>query len=751
MGGGLRGATNFAEVAKTVTQILSDDHYYQQDFGDAESRRALGNYLEYLDFQRLYFTQAEVEDFQTRYAEELDDYVSRHNLAPAHEIYNLYAKKMKARYTWVEALIKSGKLDFNAKETVEITRKKARWAANEGELDELWRKEITREVLQERLNNLRSEARRKEKSDGKPAEEPTKTEPAEGDVKVQKKIPDSPEQKVMKRQKRYYDTVIKNDEEDVANFFLSAITTAYDPHSEYFSAPEASSFNTEMVKALIGIGAVLAQKDGAAEIRSLVPGGPADKSSKLRPGDLIIGVGQGANGEMEDVEGMKLNRIVEKIRGGEGTTVRLKVQPADEPTVVNEISITREKVDIKDTLAKGELIEISDPSDTKKTPTKVGWIKLDAFYADMENRRSGIKCSEDVKLVLQRLMKEGAQGMLLDLRGNGGGSLEEAIRLTGLFLDTTPVVLQQDKREKVETRTWKGTAVYRGPLVVMIDRGSASASEIFAAALQDTGRALVVGDKSSFGKGTVQAVVELSDSMAFLSDKERAGSLKLTIGKFFRINGQTTQLEGVESDVKLPSMYDGFEVGEEFLTHPLPATTIKPAIYERVDLGMPYEALKTELGRRSMARVKTSPDFTERMQETTRRVDRIKKNILSINEAERIAEDKAMEERTRAQRDERRKRVEDANKSGDPYRVYPIEKDTVDKPLRRDDAIPKKKDATKALPDEDEEDEVKDEYPHGIDPVKKESLNIMQDMVELIGRANERTAQATQPDEPRTN
>ena len=569
--------TDFPEVAATVAQTLADAHYYQQDFDDNVSRRALRNYLDYLDYSKMYFTEGEVKEFREKYEAKLDDFVLQHDLAPAKEIYDLYAKKLAARYAKVEALLKEAKLDFTTAETTEISRKESPWAKSEEELDTIWRKEIVREVLQERLNNRRAEERRKEKAEGAEASK------KEADVKVEKKTPDTPEQKVLKRHKRYLDSVKENDEEDVTNFFLSSLSTAYDPHSDYFSAPEQANFAIDMKKKLIGIGAVLSAKDGAAEIKSLVPTGPADKSGKLKIGDLVVGVAQGIDGEMEDVEGMKLNRIVEKIRGDEDTTVRLKVVPAEDPTIVREIAIVRETVNMKDTLAKGELIEVADPAQTGKPPLKIGWLNLDSFYADMENRQGGVSCSEHTKKILQRLMKEGAEGVVLDLRGNGGGSLEEAIRMTGLFVDPGPVVQQKDNRERVDIRKWRGQPVYNGPLVVLIDRASASASEICAAALQDYNRAVVVGDETTFGKGTVQTIVDLKEDMPLLSEKDRAGSLKVTIATFFRINGESTQLDGVRSDVTLPSIYDGLEVGEKYLKDPLPHSVLPKATYNTLD------------------------------------------------------------------------------------------------------------------------------------------------------------------------
>ena len=724
--------TNFGAVAHSVLTLLGEFHYSNEDFEDKLSRRALQNYLDTLDYSRLYFTKPEIEAYKTKYDDQLDDQVQLfYNIEPAHIIYKAYAKHVTERIEKIKALIQSGKLDFSSSETVEISRKEADWVNTEAELDELWRREIIREVLLERVNLDHSERRKKEKA-------ASGTE-KENKGKVAKKTPDTPEQKVLKRHQRFLETLKQTDEEDITNYFLSAVATAYDPHSEYLSAPEQAQFGMEMKKELIGIGAVLQSKDGAAEIKSLVPQGPADKSGAIKMGDLIVGVAQG-DGEMEDIEGMKLQRIVEKIRGVAGTVVRLKIQPADDPTITREISITREKVQMKDTLAKGELIEITNPQSGKPEPTlparKVGWITLDSFYADME-KRDGRSATKDVQRVLERLEKEGISGLVIDLRGDGGGSLEEAIKLTGLFVKKgTPVVQQRDNRDHREARKTRDVPIYGGPLIVMTDRASASASEIFAAALQDTGRALIVGDTSTFGKGTVQTLLEVKEHMAFNADKDRAGSLKVTIAKFYRINGKTTQREGVLPDVVLPSRYDAMDVGEKFLKDPLPYDTIESL---RFDMAETNPLPKEELKSRSAVRIKNNPDITFIQDYIKRTSDLIKKNTLSLSERTRLAEDTTNEERNKAYKEDRKKRVTEANKNGDPYRVFPVTLDNVDDAaLKTDTETPKDgQKSLQALLEEDDDTVVDtdDTFPHGFDPAKLETLHILQDLVSLSSKA----------------
>ena len=725
------GKTNFGAVAHAVQALLGEYHYSSEDFEDKLSRRALQNYLDTLDYSRLYFTKPEIDAYRAKYDTELDDQIQLfYRIDPAHEIYKTYAQHVNQRFGKIKALLESGKLDLTTNETVEISRKEADWVNTEAELDELWRKEIVREVLLERINLAHVEKRKKDKA-------ASATEKDKG--KLEKKTPDTPEQKVLKRHQRFQDTLKQTDEEDITNYFLSAVATAYDPHSEYLSAPEQSTFNMEMKKELIGIGAVLQSKDGAAEIKSLVPQGPADKSGAIKMGDMIVGVAQG-EGEMEDIEGMKLQRIVEKIRGEAGTIVRLKIQPADDPTITREISITREKVEMKDTLAKGELIEITNPQSGKpeadKPVQKIGWITLDSFYADME-KRDGRSATKDVQRILERLEKEGISGLVIDLRGDGGGSLEEAIKLTGLFVKKgTPVVQQRDNRDHREARKTRDIPIYGGPLVVMTDRASASASEIFAAALQDCGRAVIVGDNSTFGKGTVQTLLEVKEHMPYNADKTRAGSLKVTIAKFYRINGQTTQREGVKPDVVLPSRYDAMDVGEKFLKDPLPYDTIEGL---KFDLAETSPLPKDELNARSVVRVRNNPDITFLRDYITRTRDLIKKNTLSLNEKTRLAEDTTNDERNRAYKEDRKKRVAEANKNGDPYRVFPVTLDNVDDTaLKTDTETPKdKQKSLQAMLEEDDDTVVDtdDTFPHGFDPAKLETLHILKDLVELSSKA----------------
>ena len=721
--------TDYGQVAAWVTHLLQEQHYSKHDFDDEMSRKALKGYLEYLDYDKMYFLKGEVDAFTSKYGDKLDDYVFTNDLTPAHEIYKVYEQHVKARFEKVKALLESGKLDFSGKGTTHINRKDAVYSANAEAADELWKARITNEVLGERLRRTLAEEKKKDK----PADKPEEKKPAGETPKVSAnpKPEDSPEVKVLKRYKRLLDSMNENDEEDVTNFFLSSISQAYDPHSEYFSAPEKDQFDIEMNKRLQGIGAVLSMKDGAAEVDRLVAGAPAHLSGQLKIHDRIVGVAQGVDGEMVDVEGMKLNKVVEKVRGDEGSMVRLKVIPASDPGTFKEIVLKRAKVELKESLAKADLIESKD---AKGDPTRIGWLTIDSFYADMEHHT--VSLTKDVKKLLARLMKENIGGLVIDLRGNGGGSLDEAISLTGLFINKGPVVQQKSWNGAVESRYSKSLQpMYTGPLCVLTDRTSASASEIFAAALQDHGRAIVVGDKSSFGKGTVQTILDVGRYMPNISKSTRAGSLKVTIQKFYRIAGGSTQLKGVIPDLILPSRYDALDIGEEALKGPLPYDTIRKLDYDLAETA-PLPA--NELRGRMEQRLQKDQEFNFIKDDITRLKEQVAKNSLSLNEAERLDEIHKNKQRNKERSAERKARNEAAAKNGDPFKVYRLTLENADAEglttLEKAKADDKAGIITAADDDDDTPDD-KDDFPHDIEPVKAETLNIMKDLIDLNRQA----------------
>jgi len=678
------------QVAVAVARWLEQAHYSRQKLNDEMSSKLLTTYLELLDYNRLYFTQQDVEEFTGKYGSSLDDAIFRGDLTPAHEIFARFKKHVEDRVEENKKLA-AKKSDFSSSETVQLNRQKAAWPKDEAEADQLWRARVEAELLQEHLNEFQLRP---------------------------------PEETVIKR----YDQALRNvremDSDDVVNSFLSALAQTYDPHSEYLSPSEMENFNISMKLSLVGVGAVLRSDDGYARIMEIVPGGPADLEGQLKENDRIAAVAQG-DGEFEDVVDMKLDKVVEKIRGKKGTVVRLQVVPGDatDPSKRNIVEITRDEVKLKDSEAKAEVLDVEGPDG--KT-TRIGWITLPSFYANMGGGGSAKSTTEDVSILISRLKQEGIEGLVMDLRKDGGGSLEEAINLTGLFIPKGPVVQSKDPNGKitVSSDTKPGIA-YSGPMVVVMNRLSASASEIFAAALQDYGRAVVVGDERSFGKGTVQTVLDIGRVMPFFSlGAADAGALKMTIQKFYRVKGGSTQLKGVESDIVLPSRTDNVEIGEGSLKNRLDYDEVAPL---RIT-GSPTNLFLEELRAGSKARVASDPEFAYVSEDMARLSERITSNQISLNEKERRAElagDKARKEARKAERAQRgplvaatvwQLTVDDARSQRE--KLEPV-------------AYEREREKRYADPEETEAEKREGPQPPEPDPIRNETIRIMEDLIAL--------------------
>lgn len=734
-----KAETNFGQVAMHVAYMLQNHHYSHRDFDDEVSAKLLQNYLNLLDIKHIFFTQEDVDGFNAKYATTLDDHVLMRNIDPAIEIYDIYKQRVKDRVDFVKKSLASHKFTFDSDRTVEIKRDKAPWPKDKVASDQLWLNLIEENMLQERLSDkakAEEEQKAKEKAAKKAAEkakagdqakaEP-KVEPAKSDEKPEKEL--TIEERVFKDYERLIESVDENDQEDVVNFFLSCLATAYDPHTEYMSQNEMDNFNIQMKHSLVGIGALLGMKDDVAEIQGIVVGGPADKQGELKLNDRIVAVAQGEAAEYVDVKYMKLQKIVDMIRGKAGSTVKLKVVPADDPAGTKEILIVRGEVELKEKLANAELM-ITPPELGKSM--KLGWINLSSFYADMEE--GTVSTTTDVERLLRRLIKENIEGLVLDLRGNGGGSLEEAIKLTGLFIPAGPVVQAKDWRGNITWRECENEKpVYDGPMIVLTDKASASASEILAAALQDYRRALIVGDKSTYGKGTVQTILPVERYMPFFSDKSRAGALKVTIQKFYRIAGGSTQLKGVEPELVLPSIRDVLDIGEASSDNPLPYDTIPARTYTffRKD-GFPVDELKARL----QSRMSNNPEFQYILDESRRLKERIDRNTISLNEKAREKEREENEARRDKQDAEREQRVKALAEKlkGDGFKTYHLTLDNVDKPeLVLESQFTREQSTGMRVAAKEDGDAASDmdRFPYGLEPVKLETVNIMRDLVEL--------------------
>lgn len=737
--------TNFGQVAMHVAYMLQSQHYSHRDFDDELSAKLLQNYLNLLDFRHVFFTQEDVDGFKSKYDTTLDDHVLMRNIDPAIEIYDIYKTRVQERIAFVKKTLASHKFTFDSDRKIELKRDKAPYPKNLAEQDKLWLDILEDNMLQEKLaDDAKAEDAKKkaekaakkaaDKAAEKPADAaaakaaPAKTETASAD----KEADLTPQQRILKDYDRLIESIQENDQEDIVDYFLSCLSAAYDPHTEYMSVQETDSFNIQMKHKLVGIGALLGLMDDVVQIQGIVVGGPADKHGELKLNDKITGVAQG-DAEFVDTKYMKLQKVVDMIRGKEGSTVRLRINPADDPSSTKIVSIVRGEVELKEKLANAELL--TTPAELGQ-PLKIGWINLSSFYADMEE--GTVSTTTDVQKLLARLIKEKIDGLVLDLRGNGGGSLEEAIRLTGLFVPSGPVVQAKDWRGTISFRECENEkAFYDGPMIVLTDKTSASASEILAAALQDYRRALIVGDKSTYGKGTVQTILPVDRFMPFFAKKDRAGNLKVTIQKFYRIAGGSTQLKGVEADLVLPSIRDVLDIGEASTDNPLPYDTIPARKYNLVSKApLPIE----ELNKRLLARIQSNPEFQIIQEESKRLKERIDRNTVSLSLAEREKEreeTKARREKQDVERETRAKEAAAKLKDGG-FKVYHLTLDNVDKEelvLESDFSREQSTGMRMAKQDDDEDAEPEgSNFPYGLEPMKLEAINILRDYLEISGK-----------------
>ncbi|MEC9041792.1 MAG: carboxy terminal-processing peptidase, partial [Verrucomicrobiota bacterium] len=715
----LLSAPNYGTIAQYVANLIQNNHYSRTDFEDEVSEKFLESYLKFLDSNKLYFNKQDIDSFNKKYKTTLDDYIFEGSIQPATDIYNLYVERVTKRVEKIKATLDSKEFKFDSDRTVEKRRKDSDWANDEKACDQLWENILEGQLLEEEIRKRRQTERAKEL--GKNLEDILGDESKE-----------SPKEKILKRYTRFMETLDKNDKEEACNFFLSTLSQVYDPHSEYFSQSELENFQVNMQNKLVGIGALLQMDDGAAKIQGLVVGGPADRGGELQIGDRIVGVSQGADKEMVDILYMKLNRVVDMIRGEKNTTVILKVVPADasDDSETKSISIVRDEVKLKDKAANAELIQIKDENGEN---IKIGWINLYAFYADMQ--RGTVSCSFDVKRLLERLKKEKIESLVIDLRGNGGGSLEEAIRLTGLFIDGGPVVQAKNAKGRITNKKSKvPNAFYDGPLVVLTDRSSASASEIFAAALQDYGRAIVVGDKSTFGKGTVQTVMPVKNYMPAIfpkDTKDRAGAIKVTIQKFYRIAGGSTQLKGVVPDIILPSYRDALETGEESLPNALEHDSIDKMNYDSLNL----EDTRQQLLKLSEQRVKTDKEFNYIVEDNKRYKEINDRNEVSLNIEKRLEENKKEKQRRKDRNTDRKKLFEEIEKKEKgKFKVTRLTLDNVNKnEIDSSDNFKRPEDQSmkRAKNKEEELEEETPDFPHFLSPTKREALNIANDLIRV--------------------
>ncbi|ARN76479.1 tail-specific protease [Oceanicoccus sagamiensis] len=658
------------EQSKTALDIinkLGKRHYITQTLNDNMSSRIYDNYLRRLDGNKSLFLKADLEEFE-QYRYSIDDTMNKGDLSPGYTIFNRYQQRLIERLTVtidnLPAMV--GAMNYERDESLEIDRKEMPWPANQAEADELWRK-----IIKSRVISLR--AAKKEESEIAPL--------------------------LQKRYQNQLNRVQQSTSEDAFQIYMNSMAALYDPHTNYLSPTTSENFNINMSLSLEGIGAVLQTEDEFTKVVRLVHAGPADKQGQLQPSDRIVGVAQG-DGEIEDVIGLRLDEVVKLIRGKKGSTVRLEVIPVSAKTDDEHamIEIVRDTVKLEEQSAQKKVLDIYHNDKL----SKIGIIDIPAFYIDFEAMRKGDpkykSTTRDVSKLLSELIEEGVDGIIIDLRENGGGSLQEANQLTGLFIEQGPTVqIRHSNKQVYRDGKRSSSRYYQGPLVVLINRLSASASEIFAGAIQDYQRGIVVGTQS-FGKGTVQSLTPL-----------KQGQLKITESKFYRISGESTQHRGVIPDIEFPAIYDKEKVGESSLDNALAWDRIDPIRHRRY-FNLP--AIMPELKAKHEERLKTDPDFIFLNAQLALLEESRSISSISLNEKTRLAEQE--EDKAKALLIENQRRTA---KGLEPLASLDEEDQDVEKAADEE--------SDKADKEEEDEDE--------IDPLLTEAGHILMDALPVYG------------------
>jgi carboxyl-terminal processing protease len=663
----------YGNTAAELLAELEEKHYSRVLFDDLFSDKVFDAYIKALDGQRLYFLQEDIDQLSL-YSTALDDTLKTANIDPAFEIYNLYHKRLLERLVYAIDQVENHlpSYDFTLNESIEIEREEAPYALTTSELDELWRLRVKNSALSLKLANLEI-------------------------AEIQERL--------SKRYRQQLNQVLMTNSRDVFQSYLATVASTIDPHTSYFSPRDSENFNMGLRLSLQGIGAQLTTEDEYTKVVELIKGGPAERGKELKAGDRIIGIAQGVDGEMKDVIGLRLDDVVDQIRGEKGTVVRLNVIPAEATgeTQAHVVAITRDTVKLEDQSAKKEVLEVT----YNEGIYKVGIIKLPTFYFDFEAAAAGQtdykSSTRDVKLLLEELKAEGVDAVVMDLRDNGGGSLTEANDLVGLFIDTgnTVQIRYSGLRNGFVRAYGDGNpeVTYDGPLGVLVNRASASASEIFAGAIQDYQRGIILGGQT-FGKGTVQEIIPMD-----------YGQVKLTRSKFYRISGASTQHRGVMPDILFPDRYQAIkEMGESNLDGALPWDTVRPVEYNTY---FPIKDILTDLQVKHDERVANDPDFIYLAEQIERSREMRERTLLSLNEAT-----------VRKERDDNRLAEFNANNMRLFLKGLPMEEWTEPTEEELDpDAV------AVITPEESEEEEENQED----DPLLVESSYILIDMAQMLG------------------
>lgn len=610
----LKSRPVYGKQARVVGQLLENYHYRKLRINDSLSSAILDSYLAALDNSKMYFRQSDIQSFE-KYRYQLDDLLRQENVDAAFDIYQFYLKRFNERMDYVLNVLLKSNFDFSTHEFYEPDREKAPWPAIAEEQNRIWKLYIKNQALSLKLA-------------GKSQEEIQET--------------------LRTRFERLVKSFRQMQADDVFGYFMNSVTESFDPHTNFFTPKAADLFKQNISQSLEGIGARLQTDNDYTKVVEIVPGGPADKSKLIHVNDRIIGVGQGDKGEIVDVIGWRIDDVVKLIKGPKGTKVRLVLLPAETglngPPVT--ITLTRDKIKLEDQTAKKKIIEFPIGDKT----SKLGVITLPSFYFDYEAYQKGDpnynSTTRDIRRIINEFKQEGVTGLVIDLRNNGGGSLQEAVNLTGLFIREGPVVQVRNYMNRTDILNDEDPSlVYDGPLVVLINRFSASASEIFAGAIQDYRRGVIVGE-SSFGKGTVQTIMELDRILN--NAGEPVGSLKYTIQKFYRINGSSTQFKGVTPDIALPTALDAEQFGESSNPSALPWDEIRGTFYQKTPFVT--DRLLQSLRQSYQNRLKTDDQLKNFVADVEESRRQLHENKISLNEAVRKKEMEEAEQRRKARR-----------------------------------------------------------------------------------------------------
>ncbi|MBL0743466.1 carboxy terminal-processing peptidase [Chryseolinea lacunae] len=630
----LKPSAVYGKEAKVMAYILDNNHYRKINLNDSLSSAILDGYVKSLDNNKTYFTSADLAAFE-KYRFKIDDLTRSENVDPAYEIYKVFKKRFSTRMNYVMTKLIPQSFDYSSEEYYETDRDKEPWCKNEAELDDVWRKIIKSQALSLKLAG-------------------------KGQPEIEKTLKE--------RYDRFAKSIQQFNSEDVFSMYMNSITEAYDPHTSYFSPKAADLFQQQMSLSLEGIGARLQTDNDYTRVAEVITGGPADKSKLVSVNDKIIGVAQGSDGEIVDVIGWRIDDVVKLIKGPKGTTVKLQILPAETgvtgPSKV--ITLVRDKIKLEDQRAKKSTINYQKNGKN----LKLGIITLPSFYMDFEAYQKGdpnyMSTTRDVARLIKELQTEKIDGIVLDLRNNGGGSLTEAIDLTGLFIKDGPVVQVKNSSNKIDVGKDDDPSIaYNGPLVVMTNRFSASASEIFAGAIQDYKRGVIVGE-STYGKGTVQTIVDLN---RFINDpNNKVGELKITFQKFYRVTGSSTQHKGVTPDVAFPTALDAEQFGESSSASALPWDEIRGTLFQKST--MVNDRVVANLNKAYQDRLKTDVSLQRFSEDIADMRKGYKDTKISLNETVRKKE---MEEAEKKKAANDKLGTKMVNKEGKPTNVLELD------------------------------------------------------------------------------